>query len=73
MDLIVSQLISNFLAGNAIFNICLTVSDVYAGYVCESTYCDIIPLDEEFSIYVPNAFTPNDNEHNNEFRAIVLG
>lgn len=30
-------------------------------------------MDEEFSIYVPNAFTPDNNEHNNEFRVIVLG
>ncbi len=55
------------------FNICLTVTDVYPGYTCASTYCDLISLDEEFTVYVPNAFTPDNNEHNNEFRAIVLG
>lgn len=55
------------------YNICLTVSDVYPTYVCSSSICELIPLDEEFSIYVPNAFTPDNNEHNNEFRAIVLG
>lgn len=55
------------------YDICLTVTDVYPGYVCESTVCEIIPLEEEFSIYVPNAFTPNGNEHNNEFRPIILG
>ncbi len=55
------------------YDVCLTVTDVYPGYTCEATVCDLISFEEEFSIYVPNAFTPNGNEHNNTFRPIILG
>ncbi|MFA7273585.1 MAG: T9SS type B sorting domain-containing protein, partial [Crocinitomicaceae bacterium] len=55
------------------YNTCLTVTDNYTGYSCSSTYCIIIPMDEGFSLYVPNAFTPDNDEHNNVFKAVVLG
>jgi gliding motility-associated-like protein len=55
------------------YNTCLTVTETYGSFSCFDTYCVSVKMDEEFSVYVPNAFTPDNDEHNNTFRAIILG
>jgi gliding motility-associated-like protein len=55
------------------YNTCLTVTETFGSFSCSDTYCAVVPIQEEFSIFVPNAFTPDNDEHNNTFRAIILG
>ncbi|HRH38935.1 MAG TPA: gliding motility-associated C-terminal domain-containing protein, partial [Flavobacteriales bacterium] len=50
--------------------ICLTATDSIG---CTNTYCLNILVDDDLTIYVPNAFTPNGDDHNDSFKPSVIG
>mgnify|MGYP003951230133 CR=1 FL=1 len=53
------------------YPVCLTAISEYG---CDSTYCGLVEIQEEFLMYIPNAFTPGDNDFvNNEFKPIITG
>ena len=53
------------------YPVCLTAISQFG---CDSTYCGLVEISDEFFIYIPNAFTPGDNDYlNNEFKPIITG
>lgn len=53
-----------------IYEVCLVaLNDVG----CSDTVCQTVIMQEVFTIYVPNAFTPNDDPFNNEFMPVIDG
>ncbi|MEO8590812.1 MAG: gliding motility-associated C-terminal domain-containing protein [Flavobacteriales bacterium] len=50
--------------------ICLTASDAMG---CDNTYCIDVLVDDDLTIFVPNAFTPNGDDQNDRFRPSVIG
>ncbi len=52
------------------YYLCLTATN-YLG--CADTYCDTIHFEDEFSLFVPNTFTPNGNGQNETFGAVYSG
>ena len=50
--------------------ICLTASDTMG---CHNTYCIDVIVDDDLTIFVANAFTPNGDGHNDSFRPSILG
>lgn len=52
------------------YEVCLTASTA-AG--CEHSTCQIVVVNDEFLIYVPNAFTPNGDGLNDFFMPIISG
>jgi len=57
-------------ADSGSYNICLTSISASG---CEDTYCAPIVVHDAFSLYVPNAFTPDGDEFNQTFMAYVNG
>jgi large repetitive protein len=49
---------------NEVINVCLEVT---SGQGCTDEICKPIKFGDEFSIFVPNAFTPDGDEYNNTF------
>ncbi len=47
---------------------CLTVTNQYG---CTNTYCQEIEVEDEMTLYVPNAFTPDGNGDNEEFFVVI--
>ena len=52
------------------YEICLEVT---TNYGCIDTLCQYIQIQENILLYVPNTFTPDGNEYNNEFKPIIKG
>ncbi len=52
------------------FEVCL---DALSFEGCPAQTCDSVTILEEFIVYVPNAFTPDGDEVNNEFMPIISG
>ncbi|CAG5085921.1 PKD domain-containing protein [Parvicella tangerina] len=52
------------------FEVCL---DAVSAEGCPAQACDSVIISEEFIVYVPNAFTPDGDEVNNEFVPIISG
>ena len=50
--------------------ICLTASDALG---CSNTYCIDVIVDDDLTIYVANAFTPNGDGRNDGFRPSIIG
>ncbi len=50
--------------------ICLTATDTLG---CMSTYCIDVLVDDDLTIYVANAFTPNGDDDNDVFRPSIIG
>jgi gliding motility-associated-like protein len=50
--------------------ICLTATDALG---CANTLCQRVLVDDDLTIYVANAFTPNDDGKNEVFRPSILG
>lgn len=50
--------------------ICLTASDALG---CSNTYCIDVIVDDDLTIYVANAFTPNGDGRNDSFRPSIIG
>lgn len=59
-----------FPADSGSYMICLTA---ISSEGCEDTYCLPIVVQEIFTLYVPTAFTPDDDEFNQNFMAYVHG
>lgn len=52
------------------YNTCLIAETVNG---CRDTICDVIIIDDEFLIFVPNAFTPDDDGENDIFLPYLNG
>jgi gliding motility-associated-like protein len=52
------------------YGICLVA---YASAACADTVCRTITLEDGMVLWVPNTFTPNDDEKNEGFAPVVLG
>ena len=52
------------------YSVCL-IAETLNG--CLDTACQIIEIEDEFLVYVPNAFTPDNDGKNDEFKALVNG
>lgn len=52
------------------YEICLEVT---TNYGCIDTLCKYIQIQENILLYVPNTFTPDGNEYNNEFKPKIKG
>jgi len=61
-----SYIFNNELVGN--FEVCLMATND-AG--CNSTHCELIPIDADHGFYAPNAFTP-DNDGLNDYFAVYF-
>lgn len=53
-----------------IFEVCLDALSING---CPGSICQNVEILEEFLVYVPNAFTPDGDEINNEFAPIISG
>ena len=52
------------------FLACISVSGTYG---CQDSICYTIEVDNEFFVYIPNSFTPNNDEINNGFGPSIYG
>lgn len=52
------------------YSVCL---EAYTNAGCADSICKNIIIDEEFLIYVPNAFTPDNNGRNDAFKPVITG
>lgn len=52
------------------YDACLTVTSING---CTADTCKEVVINEEFIVYVPNAFTPDDDIFNDEFIPVVKG
>jgi len=52
------------------YQVCLTATSDYG---CQDSICQLVVIDEEFIVYVPNAFTPDDDNINELFTPVVIG
>lgn len=50
--------------------ICITATDALG---CSNTHCQRVLIDDDLTIYVANAFTPNDDDRNEVFLPSVIG
>jgi len=50
------------------YNVCLTALNIEG---CNTTYCDSVHVRDNFTLYVPNAFTPNGNGINDLFKPVI--
>ena len=53
-----------------VYEVCLEVSNIDG---CESNVCHTVVVNDDFFVYVPNAFTPNGDQLNNEFFPVATG
>lgn len=52
------------------YNVCLHVENQYG---CADDICKIVVIDDYFTIYVPNVFTPDGDGHNDFFFPVIDG
>jgi len=52
------------------YQVCLTATTDYG---CQDSICQLVVIDEDFIVYVPNAFTPDDDNINESFTPVVIG
>ncbi len=52
------------------YQVCLTATTDYG---CQDSICQLVVIDEEFIVYVPNAFSPDDDNVNELFTPVVIG
>lgn len=50
--------------------ICLTATDTLG---CSNTFCINVLVDDDLTIYVANAFTPNGDDNNDTFKPSIIG
>ncbi len=53
-----------------VYNVCLHVVDTNA---CENEFCDLVVVQQQLEVNVPNTFTPDGNGVNEEFAPVLLG
>lgn len=53
-----------------VYEVCLTALNADE---CADTICHLVVVEEDFTVYVPNAFTPNNNGKNDTFFPVVTG
>lgn len=58
------------LYGGSSIPVCLTVTNIHG---CADTFCRTLELSESLSIFVPNAFTPDQDGINEVWRPVVTG
>ncbi len=52
------------------YEVCLLATNDFG---CQDSVCDLVVIDEEFIVYVPNAFTPDADNVNETFAPVVTG
>jgi gliding motility-associated-like protein len=52
------------------YNVCLAVENTYG---CQDTTCKIVVINDFFTLYVPNAFTPDNDGKNDFFFPVIDG
>lgn len=52
------------------YEVCLIA---YTSEGCNDTICKSVIINDEFLLYVPNAFTPDGDIHNNDFGPVISG
>lgn len=65
-----SEFTHNFPSDTGTYEICLTATNSSG---CTDEYCRTITVRDEFTIYVPNAFTPDGDNYNEQFQAYIYG
>lgn len=55
------------------YDVCLTAYANYPDAVCSSVYCAPIVIADDFTMYVPNTFTPDQDDFNPTFKAEASG
>ena len=54
----------NFPESEGLYPVCLEVTNQYG---CSDTYCSVVSVLEDFNVYVPNTFTPDQDGDNDYF------
>ncbi len=57
-------------SNDSLLQVCLTVDNLMG---CPDSLCRTIHIKNDFSIYVPNGFTPNDDGFNDGFGPVIFG
>lgn len=57
-------------ANDSLLYVCLTVDNAMG---CPDSLCRSIHIENDFSVYVPNSFTPNDDGFNDGFGPVIFG
>lgn len=57
-------------SNDSLLEVCLTVDNTMG---CPDSLCRTIHIKNDFSVYVPNSFTPNDDGFNDGFGPVIFG
>lgn len=60
-------MVFNHIEGNTAIEVCLEASTDYG---CKDVECKLITFNEDFALYVPNTFTPDNDDYNEVFKPV---